>query len=505
MYLSYEAPTPDRLRRMEAREIGLAILPLVSNDLLTHGGSREPQWIARGICEDVYHSDLSLLNHIMEGIQSLVAGLFLVPDPTSHDRYRLSRDGQKRAKQIVDGGSYTTGTATASIAEPSEKRTVFVVHGRDREFRNAMADFLRSIGLQPLEWEQAVALTRKSSPYIGEVLVAAFSVAQAVLVLLTPDNEARLRPGLWNLEEPSDETQPRFHPRQNVLYEAGMAFGLAADRTILVIAGNVLVASDVLGRNYLRFDGSAPSRHALVERLRNAGCTVTTGGSDWLNSGAFPKYDDLALETMTSPGSAGNRAIHSAVVENHHETHAIDRGRSKAPSRIARVAVKITVSDVNGVPLDQAAVVAVSDEGVPSPPRRSGQWGVVRLEVPASQYTILVAHEDYPGAVTPRDLFEDMEFPIVMSEKGSAGSVLGLDGRATVPGLHTELHVTEDSIGRRNIWALRPDGSINNGAGQPLEFLENEEFTVKDFEGNLFRVRVPFLRARTSLIAYLLA
>ncbi|MCZ7537472.1 MAG: nucleotide-binding protein [Acidimicrobiia bacterium] len=31
-----------------------------------------------------------------------------------------------------------------------------------------MFDFLRAIGLQPIEWTQAVALTGKGSPYIGE-------------------------------------------------------------------------------------------------------------------------------------------------------------------------------------------------------------------------------------------------------------------------------------------------------------------------------------------------
>ena len=73
------------------------------------------------------------------------------------------------------------------------KRTVFVVHGRNEPARLAMFSFLRSIGLQPIEWSQAVAATGEASPYIGTVLDSAFDAAQAVVVLMTPDEIAYLR------------------------------------------------------------------------------------------------------------------------------------------------------------------------------------------------------------------------------------------------------------------------------------------------------------------------
>ena len=67
------------------------------------------------------------------------------------------------------------------------QRRVFVVHGRNSTARLAIFEFLRSIGLSPIEWHQAVAATRKANPYIGEVVDAALEAAQAVVVLWTPD------------------------------------------------------------------------------------------------------------------------------------------------------------------------------------------------------------------------------------------------------------------------------------------------------------------------------
>jgi predicted nucleotide-binding protein len=73
-------------------------------------------------------------------------------------------------------------------------RKVFVVHGRNEAARSAIFTFLRAIGLDPIEWSKAVTMTGEGSPYPGQVLDAAFAAAQAIVVLLTPDDIAYLRP-----------------------------------------------------------------------------------------------------------------------------------------------------------------------------------------------------------------------------------------------------------------------------------------------------------------------
>ena len=185
------------------------------------------------------------------------------------------------------------------IHPATDARDVFVVHGRNNSARNAMFEFLRALGLHPLEWQELVATTEQGSPYIGEILDVAFSRAHAVVVLMTPDDEARLREQFRNENEPA-EFKLKGQARPNVLFEAGRAFGRHAQRTILVEIGELRPFSDVVGRHAVRFDGSAERRHELAQRLKSAGCPVNTDGSDWLTAGDFAVA--IALATAVDPG-----------------------------------------------------------------------------------------------------------------------------------------------------------------------------------------------------------
>ena len=175
---------------------------------------------------------------------------------------------------------------TDGSAASRESDRVFVVHGRNERLRDAMFAFLRSIGLRPIEWDQAVALTRKGSPYVGEVLDAAFKAGQAVVVLMSPDDIAYLR-GEYASGPDDPDGQPKGQARPNVLFEAGMALGRDEDHTILVEVGDLRPFSDVGGRHTVRMDDTAARRKALAQRLITAGCPVDLSGADWLSAGEF--------------------------------------------------------------------------------------------------------------------------------------------------------------------------------------------------------------------------
>ncbi|MFI5181561.1 MAG: TIR domain-containing protein [Thermoanaerobaculia bacterium] len=178
----------------------------------------------------------------------------------------------------------STQPERARVADPA---VVWVVYGRNEAARKAMFDFLRSLGLKPTEWDQAVKETGKGSPFVGEVLDTAFATAQAFVILLTGDDEARLRPEYRSPDEPPYETSLGPQARPNVLFEAGRAFGADADRTVIVQLGDVKPFSDIAGRHLIRMDNSVAKRQALADRLRTAGCAVNTTGTDWHTAGAF--------------------------------------------------------------------------------------------------------------------------------------------------------------------------------------------------------------------------
>lgn len=116
---------------------------------------------------------------------------------------------------------------------------------------------------------------------MGEVLDIAFPQAQAVVVLLTPDDEARLRINFRQKSEPPHETKLTAQPRPNVLFEAGMAFGRNPTRTILVEAGPLRGLSDIAVRHTIRLSNDTIKRQELASRLTSAGCPVSYATTEW--------------------------------------------------------------------------------------------------------------------------------------------------------------------------------------------------------------------------------
>lgn len=173
---------------------------------------------------------------------------------------------------------------------------VFVVYGRNARIRSAMFQFLRAIGLHPFEWGQSITLAKKGSPYIGEVLDTAFAEARAIVVLLTGDDLAVLRREFCTTDDPAYETEPTPQARPNVIFEAGMAFGIHPERTVIVEIGKVRPFSDVVGRSAIRLTNSSQSRQMLAQRLKDAGCSLDLTGTDWHTVGNFdpaPRPDPI--------------------------------------------------------------------------------------------------------------------------------------------------------------------------------------------------------------------
>lgn len=189
--------------------------------------------------------------------------------------------------KTAPGSQATTLQISHDVNAGDNPRVVMVVHGRDERLRNSMFEFLRAIDLRPLEWSEAVAATNKATPYVGEVLDAAFGMAQAVVVLLTGDDIVSLRKDLQKPGDKDDEVNPTPQARPNVLFEAGMAMATFEKRTLIVEIGTLRPFSDIGGRHVVRLDNSEERRQEIIQRLTTAGCAVNRKSTDWIKAGDF--------------------------------------------------------------------------------------------------------------------------------------------------------------------------------------------------------------------------
>ena len=175
---------------------------------------------------------------------------------------------------------------TMNTQDPvSDPALVFVIHGRQR--RSDMHDFLRAIGLKPLEWSQVRRYVGNPNPYTWEIVDLALRKAGAIVALMTPDDEARLREDLWGRDDNALEKTYLHQARQNVLFEAGVAYGRNPERTVLVRVGSHRPMSDLAGHHILHLTNSPESRQAVADALRAAGCPVDLSGADWYRAGNF--------------------------------------------------------------------------------------------------------------------------------------------------------------------------------------------------------------------------
>lgn len=211
---------------------------------------------------------------------------------TSEQRNRIYETGLDRAciilkARIDEIKTYTfdsrvSGQGSPAIANP---KSVFTIHGRQlvTEFNS----FLRAIGLEPLEWSTARNSVHKPNPFTWEIVDWALNNAGAIVVLMTSDDEARLKETLRGQSDTRFESELSGQPRQNVLFEAGVAYGRNPERTILVRVGSLRPISDLAGHHILQLDGTPSSRRALADALSLAGCPVDLTGTDWMTAGSF--------------------------------------------------------------------------------------------------------------------------------------------------------------------------------------------------------------------------
>jgi predicted nucleotide-binding protein len=177
---------------------------------------------------------------------------------------------------------------SAKLASTKEN-TIFVVHGRDGKLRDAMYELLGALGLKPQEWGHAIRAARGKggNPYVNDAVTKVMEQAQAIVVMLSPDDEAKLKEQLVSTHERSTEGKLRGQARPNVIFETGIAIGTHHKKTVMVQVGQVKAFTDIGGMHVPQLSNDEKTRHEFANRLVDLGCKIDRAGDHWLRAGNF--------------------------------------------------------------------------------------------------------------------------------------------------------------------------------------------------------------------------
>jgi predicted nucleotide-binding protein len=236
-------------------------------------------------------------NHVRRHI----AALLVASDNGINIQKYASDDDHAQLRGVPNHVQVAVETTRAAAPPPTRKtkvgkvpktkeNTIFVVHGRDTRLRDAMYQFLAALGLKPREWGHAIrAATRGKggNPYVNDAVRKIMEQAQAIVVILSPDDEAKLKDQFVSPHERQTEGKLRGQARQNVIFETGVAVGSHHSKTVMIRVGDVKSFTDVGGMHIPHFSGDDSSRHDLANRLEDLGCKLDQDGDHWLRAGDF--------------------------------------------------------------------------------------------------------------------------------------------------------------------------------------------------------------------------
>ena len=282
-----------RLRAREARLMAANLAELKrSVEIAGHNMGlvvHDPALIAPG---GPFADDSDLTGSFLVRLDDEIFYLGIAAERAAEISGTVSEQAARRpaAADRADPGPVRPATATGSV---------FVVHGRDEQARAALFGFLEAVGLTPLPWERLVAATGSASPYLRDVIMQGIAMAQAAVVLMTPDDVVSLHPDLHGPHEDAYETTPAMQARANVILELGMALATYADRTIVLYAGKHRPMADLSGLNYIQLTEEEECLEKIIRRLQTAHCAVSDGAPDWR---ARAWFGDLAAYDRKPPG-----------------------------------------------------------------------------------------------------------------------------------------------------------------------------------------------------------
>jgi hypothetical protein len=179
--------------------------------------------------------------------------------------------------------------------QPDPKK-VFVIHGRNQAARLAVEHFLKALKLEPICFDELAG--DMATEFVGNIVLQGLQRAHGIVALFTADEYASLFPSLRDPTGTATDSS-RWQSRPNVIFEAGIAFGIARERSVLVTLGqDVSLFSDIAGIHILRLSNSLSSRGSFRQKLIGAGCQLDLRTDAWTRpeeSGDFDASINVGL------------------------------------------------------------------------------------------------------------------------------------------------------------------------------------------------------------------
>lgn len=156
-----------------------------------------------------------------------------------------------------------SGTPTVATGHPTDKSSVFIVHGHDELAKTEVARFIEKFGLKAVILHEQVNSGKTILEKIEEYTNVGFGI-----VLYTPCD-------LGAKKEEKDNLKPRA--RQNVVFEHGYLIAKLGRQNVVALVkgkGTVETPSDITGVVYVPMDNGGGWHYKLAMELKAAGYSL---------------------------------------------------------------------------------------------------------------------------------------------------------------------------------------------------------------------------------------
>lgn len=176
----------------------------------------------------------------------------------------LLKRGVLTKEQVNASTSHRSPDPLPSPVEPNSGEfntsQVFIVHGHDELPKLEVANFITSLGLEPIILHMQASEGRTIIEKIEHYSNVGFGI-----VLYTP----------CDIGAKAGALDGKYRARQNVVFEHGYLIGkLGRPRVAAIVKGEIETPNDISGVVYIAFDQSNLWQQDLITEMRSAGYSV---------------------------------------------------------------------------------------------------------------------------------------------------------------------------------------------------------------------------------------